>query len=426
MDNIELRDEIYNDVHKLTPSWWTVWGTYIVFSFIMIFLVLSYFIKYPDIILAEAKFVSNIPSVTMPSKIDTKIESIVKPDGTYVNKGDYILVFLDNSNYNDIIKVKNKLSKFKTNSDKMIFFEDGRSNVYNLGIHIQESWNNLMELLLEYAQIIKYKKYDLEIDRLSKELFLYQKIANKSEKMISYNSNIKGIADNRNKTDSMLISERVISKYDYADGVKKYLEIKKGFIGEELSYERENLEIRKIINAIDQLKQLKDEKLIELDVNIKKAFLNLELSLNSWEDTYVIKTPVSGYINFLSPLKENLHVSQGEDLIIITPDSIKFDAQIKIPFAGAGKIKTGQMVHIKLNDYPYNEYGRVTGHIEKISNVANKDYYLGKVALDNYKITDYKKKITIKENTMGIAEIITEDRSWLGRLFEKVIYVFTR
>lgn len=105
---------------------------------------------------------------------------------------------------------------------------------------------------------------------------------------------------------------------------------------------------------------------------------------------------------------------------------MKFNAQIKIPFAGAGKIKTGQKVHVKLNDYPYNEYGIVTGRIEKISNVANKDFYLGKVALDNYKITDYKKKITIKENTMGIAEIITEDRSWLGRLFEKVIYVFTR
>src|ERR1035437_2121554 len=224
MDILELRDDLYQDIHKLTPSWWTVWGPYIVFAFIMLLLTLSYFIKYPDVILAEATFVSEIPSVTMPSKIDSKIISIKKNDGDYIKKNDYIIVFFDNCNYEDILLLKNKLEKLENDSDMIAFFEDGINHEYKLGIHLQGSWNNLMAYFLEYCQIEKQKKYDLEIDRLTKELVLQQKIKNKFEEVLSYNDKIEIIMERKKNGDSILLKGEFIGRAEYDESLKKYME----------------------------------------------------------------------------------------------------------------------------------------------------------------------------------------------------------
>lgn len=423
IDELKLREENYHEMYKITPSWWAVRGIFFVFGFIFILLALSYFIKYPEIILAEAKFVSDIPSVTILSKIDSKIISIIKTDGNIVNKDDYIIVLLDNCNYKDIVALKIRLEKLDIDNNLIEFFENTINYKYKLGPHIQGNWNNLMTNLLEYWLIVKQKKYDIEIGRLTNQLLLQQTISNNFKKILFLNRSIDQIAENKKNIDSSLLTKEVISKKEYNDNLRYYYDTKKNLVGEELSYERGNLEIVKIVNSIDQLNQLKKDKLIELDINLKKAVQDLEISINTWEENYVIKSPIYGSLHFLLPLKENLHVIPGEELIMITPDSMKFTANLRIPFIGAGKIKIGQKVHIKLNDYPYSEYGIVTGKLEKLSNVANTDYYLGNVKLDNGSKTDYKKEITIKENTTGVAEIIVEDRSWLGRLFEKLVYV---
>jgi multidrug resistance efflux pump len=424
VENIDLREEIFAEVHNMNPSWWTVWGIFFVFTLLVILFILSYFIKYPDIIIANARFVSDVPSVTIPSKVNSKIASLKKHDGEVVRKNDYIIVFADNSDHNDILRLTEKINALDLNSDLTKFFEAELKNEYKLGDLIQNSWNTLNFHLLENYQIISQKKYDLEIRRLEKELLYQRRIFIKHKKLLTLDENLSKIWDHKRNVDSLLATGDVISKVEYNESLMSQLQTKKNSTQEELTFQKGNLEITRILNSIEELKQRKKERLTELNVNIKKAFLDLKLAINTWEENYVIKSPIDGKLHYLIRFKENQYVKMNEDLVAITPDTMNFRAELTIPFSGAGKLRTGQKVNIKLNDYPYSEFGVVTGKIVQLSEVANQDHYIGIVIPDELKNrTSYNKSIRIHENALGIAEIITQDRSWLGRLFEKIIFV---
>jgi multidrug resistance efflux pump len=427
VENLDLREEIFGEVHNMKPSWWTVRGIFFVFTLLVILFILSYFIKYPDIIIANARFVSDVPSVTIPSKLTSKIASLKKHDGEAVRKNDYIIVFADNSDYNDVLRLTEKIKNLDLNSDLTHFFEEGLKNEYKLGDLIQSSWNALNSQLLENYQIVSQKKYDLEIQRLENELLYERRILLKYRRLLALDENLSKIWEQQRNVDSLLATGNVISKVDYNESLIRQLQTKKNSTQEELTFQKSNLEIARIMNSIEALKQRKQERLTELKVNIKKAFLDLKLAIDTWEENYVIKSPTDGKLHYLIPFKENQYVKMNEDLVAITPATMNFRAELKIPFSGAGKLRTGQKVNIKLNDYPYNEFGVVTGKIVQLSEVANQDHYIGIVIPDKLKNrTSYNKTIRIHENALGIAEIITQDRSWLGRLFEKIVFVIRR
>lgn len=426
MENIDIRDEFYGEVPNMMPSWWGIWGIFLVFGFVLVLFILSYLIKYPDMIVAEARFTSDSPSVTLPAKTSSQIAVVKKNSTEPVEKGDYILVLKDNSNYEDILKLKKRIETLNPTNDLIPFFEQNLSTEYKLGNQVQRSWNNLNQTLLPYYKIVKQKKYELEIQRLNEELLIQQSILKQYQNMLSLDHNIAEIRDSSRSGDSFFLSDISASRMQYSESLFRNLETQKAVDQEKLSIAKHQLEITRIRNIIEQLKQNKVDQLTELRINIKKALTDLELAIEGWEESYVIQAPISGKVHFLRPLQENQHVMLNDELITITPDSMEFIAILKIPFSGAGKIKRGHDVNIKLNDYPYNEYGVLSGEIVDISGVANQDHYLGKVVLDTGNITSYNKTIQIKENSLGTAEIITDDRSWLGRILEKVIYVFRR
>ena len=424
MENLDLREEIFGEVHNMNPSWWTVWGIFFVFALLVILFILSYFIKYPDIIIANARFVSDVPSVTIPSKVNSKIASLKRRDGEVVSKNDYIIVFADNSDHNDILRLTEKIKNLDLNSDLTGFFEAELKNEYKLGDLIQNSWNTFNLHLLENYQIVYQKKYDLEIQRLETELLYQRRIFLKYKRLLALDENLIKIWAQKRNVDSLLATGEVISKVEYNESLMRQLQTKKNSTQEELTFQKSNLEIARIMNSIQELTQRKNERLTELRVNIKKAFLDLKLAISTWEENYVIKSPIDGKLHYLIPLKENQYVKMNDDLVAITPDTMNFKAELKIPFSGAGKLRTGQKVNIKLNDYPYHEFGVVTGKIVQLSEVANQDHYIGIVVPDKLKNqTSYNKTIRIHENALGIAEIVTQDRSWLGRLFEKIVFV---
>ena len=57
--------------------------------------------------------------------------------------------------------------------------------------------------------------------------------------------------------------------------------------------------------------------------------------------------------------------------MLLFPPKNPVNAQIIIPSHGAGKVYEGQEVIIKLDDYPYLEYGSIEGKVTSISTLAN-------------------------------------------------------
>ena len=83
-----------------------------------------------------------------------------------------------------------------------------------------------------------------------------------------------------------------------------------------------------------------------------------------------------------------------------------------------GKVKIGQTVNIKLQNYSEYEFGVLKGIINNISEISNKDgFYTIDVSLPDKLITSYNKKIVFRQEMRGAAEIITEDLRLIERFF---------
>ena len=118
----------------------------------------------------------------------------------------------------------------------------------------------------------------------------------------------------------------------------------------------------------------------------------------------------------------NQYIRQGAHVFSVVPDGqLEYVAISKIPAQNSGKIKLNQRVQILLDDYPYEEFGSITGKVESFSNINVEGSYLIRISLDSVSLNStYNKKLNYRSEMLGTAEIITEDLRLMERLFYRL------
>lgn len=110
----------------------------------------------------------------------------------------------------------------------------------------------------------------------------------------------------------------------------------------------------------------------------------------------------------------------GDVVMTVVPGASQLLGKVRLPVQGAGKVTAGQKVNIKFANYPYREYGMVTGIVERISLVPSDNFYIVDVSLPEGLRTSDGKTLAFTQEMQGIAEIITEDRRLLERFLQPI------
>ena len=129
-------------------------------------------------------------------------------------------------------------------------------------------------------------------------------------------------------------------------------------------------------------------------------------------------------------LSEGMFVESGKILFSLIPGEQSLYGQLYLPAYGAGKVKKGNRVKIKLQDYPYEEYGSIEGIVASISIVASEfqsnpqvgKVYLIKVDLPNGLKSNFGQELPFRHNMLGEANIIIQERRLIERLFDNLRY----
>ncbi len=129
---------------------------------------------------------------------------------------------------------------------------------------------------------------------------------------------------------------------------------------------------------------------------------------------------VDGKISFANFLQENQQVQSNQTICFINPGNTQYFAQLLIPQNNFGKIKQGQKKVLKLQAYPYQEFGTITGQLNFIATIPTDSGYLSKVLLPNGLKTNYQKSLLFHEGLTAQSEIITEDLKLSDRLFNQL------
>lgn len=422
LDYIELRSEEVQEILTKVPHWMIRWGSILFLSLIVLLLAITWFLKYPDIIASEVIITTQVPPQKEYAKVTGKLDTILVEDNQLVNPDEALAIIENAANYNDVIKLISAIDTIYSNS-KSFYYPLDNMPVLFLG-DIESDYSLFENSYIQYLLNKELQPFSNEAlaNRYSISELYRRLESSKSQKSINQSElNLKYKDLERNKS---LFEKGIISAQEYELKQLNYLQAERNFknMAMSISQIEENISNAKKTAKGTEINRTKEEMI--LLKNVIQAFNQLKKSIRIWELMYVLKSNIKGKVSFLNVWNENQTVNQGDLVFTIIPsENADFIAKLKAPSQNSGKIKIGQKVNIKLENYPYTEFGMLVGTVRNISLIPDKEgFYLIDVNLPEKLITSYNKEIIFKQEMSGVAEIITEDL----RLIERFFYTFRK
>ena len=415
-DNIELRSEEFQEVLGRIPNWMLRWGITILASLTLLFLIGSAFFKYPDIISTAMTLTGSTPTAAVVAKISGRLDSLYVRDNQNVRSGEYLAVIENSAKTEDVLLLQKYLASF-------VISKSDLSPVRNLCLgNMQSTYAVFCSTLFNYKEFIRSGFYS------AKKKFIQNRIA---QGELQYRDIVrqKDIAGQQLELvtkqfirDSILYREGALSDEKYGQSRNDYLQ-------ERLVYENIQVSLNNISMQVMQMKEtlldveqqfVEKENIFLTQLNLQMQQLNNEI--RDWEMTYVILAPISGKITFTTYWVKNQNISAGEEIFNIIPtDRVELVGKALLPIARSGKVKVGQNVNIRFENFPENEFGMVNGTVKNISLVPIKtetgSYYVVEVIFQHGLQTTYKKELPFLHRMNARADIITEQMSLLERFF---------
>ncbi|MDF9799375.1 multidrug resistance efflux pump [Catalinimonas alkaloidigena] len=431
---LSLRSEKTQDVMDRMPNWFIRWGTIIILMLILLVFAFSWLIRYPEVVLSEVSITTTNPPLKIVAKSPGNLRLEQISPGQKVSRGQYIAVIENSANARDVVALREKLIAFKANYEEvnsagLDFFPESLS----LG-SLQILFSDFLKTYQEIILVDKLNRNGSQLTFLHQQISNYKKLLNKKETLIRVKKEELSIFKKKWERDSQLFMEKVISEEDYEDSKIIFLNKTEDFENFRADMIRVESQILELSNQTHEIQFDDTETLIRLELALWEHYNNLMSAITDWEQTYVLKAPIDGTLEFLDFWKDNEFVKSGEEVFSIIPDNAGLTGHAEMPTHGAGKVELGQRVMINLEDYPYKEFGTVHGVVESISPLTKEEvtllgkenYYLITISLPNGLKTNFNKSLEFKHDMVGMGEVVTNERNLLERIFENIVYIFNQ
>lgn len=411
--------EDVQDIIEQVPGRIIRWGISIILSIIILILICSYFIRYPEILTARITLTTQVPPISIYTRTSGKINLKVV-DNQPIKKGE-VLAWIDNSAiFNDISQLSSFISRYSLtiqNSPKSILSAH-LSNQLQVG-DIQPAYAQLLTSLSKYQLSEELVLFEKRIFAIKNRIIQYEDLNAKLLTQLQTQEEEFDLIQKRLSISEKLYKDKVIAELDYNQSKASFLESKRIF---------ESSKNELLINQMT-ISQLK-EQIVELQVQrvdeqsqqknaIINAFRQVESQLSLWKQQYLIVSAISGKISIAKFLVDKQFLPSGTEIVAIVPPTKNIYGQVTMPIVGSGKVAIGQRVRIKLDNYPSAEFGILIGRINSISSIPREGNYAIQVELLEGLLTSYNKKLTYQPQLSGTAEIITRNLSILERIFFK-------
>jgi len=417
-EKIELRSEEFQEVLGAVPPWILRWGITVLAVVVVILLIGSAIIKYPDVIPAQIVLTGSTPPATIVAHASGKLKELYVTDNQNVKTDNYLAVIDNPAKTEDIIKLKNNLSSEQFSIDNSQLTIPPELQVGSL----QQLYTSFSTTLFEYSeyQRLAYfsQKRAMTLERITQYEKQYNTLLNQQQ--ITEEQFV--IAQKQYNRDSLLNKKGVLSDEEYETAENTFLQNRASRENMRSNLQNMQIQIGQLKESLLDTEEQGIEKLNNLQTQLQSLASQLKTGIEDWELNYALKAPIDGKITFSKYWIENQNVSAGEEVFTIVPDSAyNIIGKATLSVTRSGKVKIGQKVNIRLDNFPDNEYGILRGKVVNISLVPSQtnqiSNYTVEISLPNGLITTYKKELPFLPNMQGQAEIITDDISLLERFF---------
>ncbi len=417
-NQLQLLSTEVQEIISNKPNWVLRNGNMLFLVIIGCLVGCTFFISYPDVVKANATFTSINSPKEVKAKTDGKLVKLNASEGKYVFQNDLLGFIESTSNHNEVIvlsKIVDSIQILMQQNQTETIAAFLTQPFLNLG-EMQSDFQNFTQSYILFRQYLSTGYYLKKKTMVQSDMVYLQRIHINLVQQKNMQQQDVSLAKETFDANASLKEDKIISALDYRNEKSKY-------IGKALT-------IPQIISAIitnESNQHEKQKEIVQLENEIAQqkgifiqALNTLKAQIEDWKNKYLLTAPTEGKISFANFLQENQQLKNNQTICFINPQNTQYFAQVLIPQTNFGKVKQGQKILLKLQAYPYQEFGTVAGQLNFIATISTDSGYLAKVVLLNGLKTNYQKSLLYHEGLTAQAEIITEDLKLSDRLFNQL------
>jgi len=439
----EIHSEEVNDILYRPPAWILRWGITLFFAIIVALFIGSIFFRYPDVITAPATISSTHLPVHLRAKTSGKIERFLVGEGDAVIPGTVAAIIESATDYNDFLTLQQLCNTFRnqllnsgataTKMGDTSAFGSLPSALTSFPLHlnlgnIQSSYTQFLKSVHDYKTFLDANYHAQKITLIRKQMVQQEEILRQGERQLYNSEEQYFIQKSAYSRDSALFAQGVIPQADIEQSRLKRLATEQQYESLKSSITGMRLTLLQSEQMIFELSQEQNDRRLLYENTLAGSLDNLISQMAQWEQTNLLITPIAGRAVFTQYWQEHQNVNAGDLVLTIVPvEKAGISGKLYIPLQGAGKVKTGQQVNIKLDNFPYMEFGLVEAKIVHISvvpvEIGGTRMMIADVSFPKGLITNYNLTVDSGEEMNGAGDIITEDISLFARFFNPIRHV---
>lgn len=420
---VELRSEDVQEILGTPPHWLVRWGTAIVLVGFGMMLCAAWFIKYPDVVEAKVTITTIVPPVDVVSRASGGVKLLV-PDKKLVREGELLAVIQSTADYNDVLNLDMTVDAWqRSDLDSLKLVTPARN--LTLG-DIQANYADFMQHL-ENFQLGKNSKSTAATSNINS---INQQIAQLEQSIAYEERGMKRISDQLKTAEELyenqkkLYEQGFISRVDFEEERTKLADIERQRDLYEDNIIRKRNEIISLKKGITTESLGQAENTSGTSSRLLGSLNTLRSSINKWKQTYLLTAPIGGRVSVNTGIEKKF-IKEGETVLTIVPlQSKAIVGRAMLPVEISGKVKPEQRVIIKLESYPYHEYGTLKGFVVDKSLVPKDNLYSITVSVptteNNNLKTSYDREIPFEQQLQGKVEIVTEEKGLIARITEQI------
>lgn len=412
------------DILTQIPHWLIRWGITVIFFTVMALFMMTWFIKYPDVI--HGRITLNTANAPAPVVCRSSgALHLFLSDKANVIAGDMIAYIQNTASYTDITALKTALATIDP------AYPSGIARLSVQGWQLGELQPYLNDLIgsIKKQQLSGTSGTANSVKQqfIEKQISEYKSMSDKLNQQLKSRQDMLYTArNNYNNRYLTLFQQGAISKVEL-EQQERELQQKENEVREiSNSIDQNNSQILALQREIAELNFSQTDNLSDVKSLSSDAYYLLKSQISIWEDRYLLKAPVSGTLNYTQFTKENTFIRAEQEIASIIPKDGNRDVygELFISQSGAGKVHDGQTVQIELDSYPKKEFGLILGTVTTISDVSTDSLYKIQVGLPNKLQTTTHKTLNFKYGMQGTASIITKNMRLIERFFNELRQAF--
>lgn len=433
---INRQEETYSTFHSdevqeimgRKPAWILRWGITVLLAIAAGIVLGCYFIKYPQTVSAEITLTSDYPPSDLAARVTGILDSVCVSNGDKVAPGQLLALVASAARYEDVILVEGML-KADAGHSLIDGKEDSRAlEALRLG-DLQRDWIEYLRACSDYGDYLRIDQIGRKKSLLASQIASAREYYGKLEGQRGMIEEELVYEQKSLRRDSLLFQKKVMAEAEYENTLKTYISKKNSLAGFDASMANAQLSRLQLEQQVLELETQRTVDVAEYERRINQAKESLLGQIALWKEQYAIIAPYGGVVSLQNVWGRGQRVNPGDLIASVSIDGgMKVMGRLKVPSSGFGKVMVGQTVNIKLNGFPYLEFGILKGVVASISSVPEDTQYglayTVDVALPRGLESSYRKDLPFVQNMDGTAEIITEDMRLIERFIQPIRSLF--